>query len=132
MAFHIPNRKSKKGITLLLVILITTSLMSIAIAVFNFVITELRISGELSDSFYAIQSADQGLEKMLYLDRVIGTRSESSVISDSISNGACYTTTITKSTIASTTITTIQSIGKYQCTEGSLRQSTRSLQTTYQ
>lgn len=58
-----------QGITLLLVILILAALLSISIGIFTVVFTELRISGEIADSFVALYAADEAIEKGLYEDR---------------------------------------------------------------
>lgn len=63
----------KKGITLLLVILILSALLSVSITIFDSVLGQLRISGEITDSFIALYAADQGLEGLLYENRVAGT-----------------------------------------------------------
>ena len=67
--FNFQIRKS--GITLLLVILVLASIMMISFGIFNIILTELQVSGELSRSFRALYTSDQGLEYMLYRDRVL-------------------------------------------------------------
>ena len=127
--------KRNKGMALLLVVLIVTSLMTIALSIFNFIITELKISGETADSFYAIAAADQGMEKAFYVGRVIGPYPDdcpnvpNCTETKNLSNGSCYTFTADTSSIIGTTILT--SVGKFECAVGSLRQSTRSLQSSY-
>lgn len=65
------NYKSPdRGIVLLMVLLILSSLLSISIGIFNLTIGEIRASGEITDSFVAFYAADEGIEKTLYLDRV--------------------------------------------------------------
>lgn len=60
----------RRGVVLLLVILILAAMLSISISIFDSVLGEFRISGEITDSFTALYAADQGMEKMLYENRV--------------------------------------------------------------
>ncbi len=119
-----------RGITILLVLLIVSSLLVISTSIFNFVIAELRISGALNDSFYAVYAADEAMERALYQDRIEGSYVGPGVftITDTALNGSCYTATITKTE----TETTIKTVGKYQCTAGSPRQTQRSFEVRYQ
>jgi hypothetical protein len=112
------------------VLLITSGLLTIAAGIFNFLTIELRISGELADSFYAIYAADEGMERALYDERIQGLYPDPGVftIQQNISNGSCYTATITKTAIS----TDIKVVGKYQCSGSISRQLQRSLQAGYQ
>ena len=68
--YRIKKLKSRnRGITLLLVIVLLSAMLSIGVGIFNVVFGELRISGEVNDSFRALYAADQGIERTLYLDR---------------------------------------------------------------
>lgn len=58
-----------RGVALLLVIVILSAILSVSIGIFNVVLGELLISGEISDSFIAFYAADTGIERMLYRDR---------------------------------------------------------------
>lgn len=70
---QITNCKAReRGVVLLLVLLILSSLLSVSIGIFNLTIGEIRASGEIVDSFTAFYAADEGIEKTLYLDRVAG------------------------------------------------------------
>ena len=64
--FHTADKGRQRGITLLLVILVLSAVLSISIGIFAVVYGELRISGEISDSFVALYGADAGLEKLSY------------------------------------------------------------------
>lgn len=123
-------KAAQEGITILLVLLITAGLLTISTGVFNFLISELRISGELADSFYAIYASDEGLERALYDERIQGLYPNPGTytIQATRSDGSCYTVTITKDA----TLTRIKSIGKYQCSGSITRQLQRSLEVTYQ
>ncbi|OHA08380.1 MAG: hypothetical protein A3B37_01600 [Candidatus Sungbacteria bacterium RIFCSPLOWO2_01_FULL_59_16] len=61
----------RSGVTLLIVVVLAGAILSIGIGVFELAFGELLISGEAVDSFRAIMAADRGLEKLLYLDRVL-------------------------------------------------------------
>lgn len=63
----------KTGFILLLVILVMSALLSIGIAIFEVVYGEIRLSGEITDSFTALYAADEGLEQMLYEERSSGS-----------------------------------------------------------
>lgn len=123
-------KAAQEGITMLLTLLITAALMAMSGSIFSFLITELRMSGELSDSFYAMYAADEGMERAFYDDRIRGLYPNPGVYtipSGALSNGSCYTATITRGAVT----TTIKSVGKYQCSGGS-RQLQRSFEATYQ
>ena len=56
----------KRGITLLLVILVMASLMTISLGIFNVSIIELQIAGDVTSSFRALYAADTANEIMQY------------------------------------------------------------------
>jgi len=64
------HKEYRRGITLLLVILVLASLMTISIGIFNVAFTELRIAGDLAGSYKALNAADQGMEYMTYVHLV--------------------------------------------------------------
>jgi len=66
----ISHKEYRRGITLLLVILVLASLMTISIGIFNVAFTELRIAGDLAGSYKALNAADQGMEYMTYVHLV--------------------------------------------------------------
>lgn len=63
-----PNPRA--GVALLLVMSILAALSSISFAMFNIAFSQIQIAGELSDSFVAFYAADEGIERLLYEDRV--------------------------------------------------------------
>ena len=76
--------------------LIAASLMTIAFGIFNFVITEIRISGDLNDSFEALYAADEAMEMILYEDRVLLACSGSLCDETrTVSSGACMSSVYT-------------------------------------
>ncbi len=62
--------RDRRGITILIVILVLTAILSISAGVLNVVVGQLAISGQAKDSFLALYAADEGIEKWLFLDRV--------------------------------------------------------------
>ncbi|MBI4132861.1 MAG: hypothetical protein HY473_02145 [Candidatus Sungbacteria bacterium] len=70
-------RDSRPGITFLLVILILSALLAISINISNIVVGQIRLSGEIGDSLVALYAADQGIEYLLYCDRVAGANCDS-------------------------------------------------------
>ena len=91
--------------TLLLVVVLLSAILSISIGIFNIIFGQLQISGEIGDSFRALSSADEGIEKMLYRDRVEddedicqieGTDCYIDSSPEPTLSGGCYTTKISK------------------------------------
>ena len=123
----------KEGITLLLVVIILSALLSISIGIFNVVLGQIRISGEIADSFVAFYAADQGIEKMLLRDRVLneicptpGANCFPAQTFD-VESGACYTIRVSK-TGGSTEIVVS---GQYRCGINPMRVVKRGFQVTY-
>ena len=117
----------KRGITLLLVILVLTALLSISLGIFNVVFTELRISGEISDSFAALYAADEAIEWGLYLDRIqtppLCNLAPGLNCYDSgwvsVLSGACYRLRADKTlTAPSTYDVTLKATGEFRCGAG--------------
>ncbi len=132
----------KKGITLLLVILVLTSLLSISLGIFTSVFTELRISGEIADSFVALYAADEAVERGLYLDRrnpetslcvpVVGLGCQYVGDQVQLANGSCYILKVDK-TITEVSYNfdvNMRASGEYRC-GGGVTSVKRALQTSY-
>lgn len=134
----------KRGITLLLVILVSSALMAISLGIFNITFIELRISGELSNTFQALYASDQLIEYVLYRDRVsadtctdngtncftvctsnmpdcTGTEEFASI------NSACGYATVSKGG----GLTEVKSIGQFECDPSSQRIVKRAFQLSY-
>src|SRR3989344_2612838 len=118
--------KIQKGITLLLVILVLTPLLSISLGVFAVVFTELRISGEIADSFVALYAADEAIERGLYLDRnqpaslctpVVGVGCQYVGAQVQLSNSSCYILKVDKTPTADpyTFDVNMRATGEYRC-----------------
>ncbi len=107
----------EQGITLLLVVVLLSALLTISVGIFNVVFGQILISGEVSDSFRALYAADEGLEKLLYRDRVLRelcaapcTMSSSGRID--AKSGGCYEFIVTKTAAP---LTTMKVTGEYRC-----------------
>lgn len=111
--------RQRKGVTLLLVILILAAILSISIGIFDVTFGEIRISGEVGDSFLALYAADQGIEKTLYDDRVANTLCSGNgscaygpVKLPAFPNGSCATVRLSRTGGGDTTVT---ATGEYRC-----------------
>ena len=136
--FCLLNFEFNRGITMLLVVAILSALMSISLGIFNIIYDQVRISGEIADSFLAFYSADQGIEKNLYLDRITNISSPYGMCSGegdpcytesgaSALAGGCYDIAVKKLASA----TELKVLGQYPCTAGSLRIIKRGFNLTY-
>ena len=122
--------RAAHGVTLLLVILILAALLSISLGIFNVVFTELRISGEVADSFVALYAADEAIEKGLYDDRdtsplCFPTPGPGERCYDSgwinLPNGACYRLRADKTEVSPDPPiydVTISATGEFPCGSG--------------
>lgn len=125
-------RRSSSGMTLLLVVLILSALLSISLGIFTVVLGESRIAGEITDSFVALYAADQGMERMLYDNRVAGTVCPGSgacsygPVTTPLANGSCMTLRLDRTGPNTTVIST----GEYRCGLPELSVK-RALETTY-
>ena len=137
MDFGFPQR----GITLFLVILVLTSLLSISLGIFTVVFSQLRLSGEIADSFVALYAADEAIERGLYLDRnqpaplctpVVGVGCLYVGSQVQLSNGSCYILKVDKTVTANpyTFDVNIRATGEYRC-GGGITSVKRALQTSY-
>src|SRR3989344_6147985 len=96
------------GVALLLVMSILAALTSISFAMFNIAFSQIQIAGELSDSFIAFYAADEGIERLLYEDRVdpanlcsgfgpsCYTNGNSTFVTVNALDGGCYYAELTK------------------------------------
>ena len=118
----------QNGIALLLVVIILSAIFSISIGIFNVVFSELRISGEIADSFVAFYAADRGIERTLYLDRG-GGLADGYVEEKDIAAGAggCYKIRLTKAGGN----TQIIASGQYRCGSAPSRVVKRGFMVTY-
>ena len=124
----------RRGITLLLLIVLLSAILSISIGIFNVVIGEFRISGEASDSFRALYAADQGIERTLYQDRqqsalcAVAPGPDCFVAQEvMVPSEACYTVKVSKGAAA----TTIVIAGQYRCGSSPSRVVKRGFQVDY-
>ena len=60
--------KNKRGVTLLLAVLVSSIALSVGVGIFSLLFSELEISGSVKDSVSAFYAGDSGLECALYWD----------------------------------------------------------------
>lgn len=127
-------RAGRPGITLLLVILILSALLSISVSIFEVIFGEFRLSGEMTDSFTALYAADEGLEELLFNDRVADTYCAGpgsctfGPVKRELSSGGCVTIRLNRTGSDTTLIAT----GEYRCEAPGVFPVKRALQTTYE
>lgn len=119
------SARGRAGVTLLLVILVLAALLSISIGIFSVVYGELRISGEISDSFVALFASDAGMEKLFYADRskdslcpgIAGSCTFSSVVT--LPNNACISNLSVSRSGQAVTLFSIASYNRGGCSANS-------------
>lgn len=127
------GNSEKRGVTLLLVVVLVSTMLSISVGIFNIVIGQLKLSGEVADSFVAFLAADQGIERTLYRDRIngdlclIGGANCYREGPTDVASGGCYTLRVSKTGGA----TEIVTAGQYRCGANPNRVVKRGFQVTY-
>jgi len=136
MTLKIKNQKSKiknsEGITLLLMVVILSALLSISVGIFNVVLGQIQISGDLNDSFIAFYAATEAMEKVLFMDRNLGicTGASGDPCAQgpiNIASGGCYKMRVVKSA----SDTSLETVGQYRCGASPSRVVKRRLLLTY-
>lgn len=128
------QRQNRSGITLILVILILSALLAISLSIFEIIFGEFRISGEMTDSFVALYASDEGLEELLYNDRVAESycggpgSCHYGPERRQLSNGSCVTLRLDRTGRDTTVVAT----GEYRCEAPGIFPVKRALQTTYE
>ncbi|MEK7090693.1 MAG: hypothetical protein AAB930_03855 [Patescibacteria group bacterium] len=126
---HTPSSQ-RDGITLLIAVVLLSAILSISFGVFQIIYSQFLLSGEMQNSFDAFYAADQGIEKVLIMDRdgtpLCAPDCTLSVSSPVLPSGACYEYIVTK--IGN--MTNIQIFGRHTCALGR-RLILRALQVTY-
>ena len=85
-------RHNRRGMTLLIMIVLLAAFLSIAMGMINILLGQLFVIGQAGESFRALYAADIGMERALYRDRVQNICSGTSCDESKIfSNGSCYT-----------------------------------------
>lgn len=125
--------RERGGVTLLFVVLVVAATLSIAVGIFNAVFVEFRLAGEISQSFTALYAADQGIEQLLYQDRVLNSLCPGmgscsyGPTTITLPNGACVTLRLNRVGKDTTAVST----GQFRCGTGELAVR-RALQVRYQ
>ncbi|MEK7123535.1 MAG: hypothetical protein AAB851_01420 [Patescibacteria group bacterium] len=87
--------KKEQGVTLLIVVSILGSMTTIAFGVALILLTEIRLSEDISKTVSAFYAADSGAERILYSDRKEGGVAEGTY-TGALDNGASYSTIVEK------------------------------------
>lgn len=137
-----PNPRA--GVALLLVMSILAALSSISFAMFNIAFSQIQIAGELSDSFVAFYAADEGIERLLYEDRVdpanlcsgfgspCYTNGNSTFITINALSGGCYYAELSKTDSGGGVAeNTLEVTGQSVCGAGASRFVRRAFELTY-
>lgn len=82
---------NNKGVSLLITLILLSALLAAAAGVASVFTKEIRTSGFVDNSVFAITAADAGIEKMLFYTRQMDGIATTS-FSATLSNGAEYTT----------------------------------------
>ena len=129
------SRERQRGVTMLLVAVIVSALLSISVGIFNVIYGQIRISGDINDSFLSFYAADQGMEKTFYRDRVLqeicavpGCNCFTD-LNVAVTSGACYTAVVSRNCGGGST--DVVSTGQYQCTASPNRVIKRGFQASY-
>lgn len=133
---HFRTSVHKKGMILVMVVLITSAILAVGLGIFASAFNQLRTASETRYSFNALYAADRGAERTLYLDRVAGPLCpgvaidgvpdvDCYVLTDfPVGNNACVTVRVSKDikcdNAAEADFTRIYSTGLYQCGSGEL------------
>ena len=85
----------RRGMTLLLMIVLLAAFFSISLGIINILLGQLFVIGQAGESFRALYAADIGMERALYRDRVQNICGGTSCSESKIfSNGSCYTANV--------------------------------------
>lgn len=121
--------RHKRGMVLLLVVVLVSAMLSIGIELFHVIAGETLISGEIADSFIAFYAADEGIERVLYLDRDpdLGPVVDGFHLDDTAVSEACYSADVDK--VAAETEVVVN--GQYRCGSNPLRAVVRAFEVRY-
>ncbi len=137
------GKKRNQGVALLLVMSILTALTSISFAMFNIAFSQIQIAGELSDSFIAFYAADEGIERLLYEDRVNPANvcagfgaacyevGDLTFSSPNAFSGGCYYAKLSKTDSGGIAENTLEVTGQSFCGVGASRFVRRAFELTY-
>ena len=73
------DTNSQKGVSLYITFLVMTTLLSIALSMSTFLVSEIKIMREMGKSVTAYYAAETGIERELYEDNVVGTNYSGSI-----------------------------------------------------
>ncbi len=130
----IKNKKLKRGIALILTLLILTGLLALALGISTLIIREIKLSQEIANSVVAYGAADTGIERFMY-----GVNQESldpATCCCATGTGCtavqpCYTATFSDSNNASYVVCTKQVLPTQVKSTGTFGSTNRSIQINY-
>lgn len=117
-------QQERSGITLLLVILVLSALLSISLGIYSSVFTEIRLSGEIADSFVALYAADEAIERGFFEDRDATPLCPAAGANcyDSgwvtLTSGACYRLRADRVDVGLSYDMTLRATGEFSCGGG--------------
>lgn len=122
------SAQDRRGMILLLVVVLASAMLSIGIELFHVIAGETLISGEITDSFMAFYAADEGIERVLYLDRDLnlGPVADGFHLEDTATSQACYSADVDKGVE-----TEVVANGQYRCGSGLVRSVVRAFEVRY-
>lgn len=132
-------RKGERGITLLLVVVLLSAILAISLGIFNVIFGQLQISGEVGDSFQALNAAERGIERTLYRDRAGSGLTDGDTEDNTSSPNpldpqlGCFRVVVHKApNCGSSDINTcITAMGQYQCGTNASRSVRRGFRIVY-
>ncbi len=83
---------ARRGVTLLLMIVLLAAFLSISLGIINILLGELVVVGQAGESFDALYAADTGIERTLYRTRAATPLCTALDCNESrnVSSGGCY------------------------------------------
>ena len=95
ISFFIKTVRAKRGMTLLLIVILLAAFLSIAMGVINILLGQIFLVGQSGESFQALYAADAGMERTLYRDRVLNVFTAGIYIeTNTFADGSCYQMTL--------------------------------------
>lgn len=102
-------QNSKKGVSIYLVILISTFIFTVALGLSTILISRIKVSREIGYSVVAFYAADTGIERVL-----VQRNNPQNISETSLPNGATYEVSVISGGSCTAPNYCIKSIGKYK------------------
>ncbi len=82
--------RNKKGMTLLLVVVLLAAFLSISMGIINILLGQIFTIGQSGESFHALYASDIGMERSVYRDRVQNVCTGGCRETKTFADGSCY------------------------------------------